>query len=130
MTLAGAMDLVWQEGDGGLWRVMDYKITLSRKAPPGLYGAQLDFYALAVREAALRRGLPCEAVDVGLVFLREDSRVERRQIGNDAWEELKARVLDVARLGAAGDCPPNLARCPACPWKTGCPAAVQKEAAA
>ncbi|MCR5346868.1 MAG: UvrD-helicase domain-containing protein [Fretibacterium sp.] len=131
VTLAGAMDLVWQEGDSGLWHVMDYKITLSRKAPPGLYGAQLDFYALVVREAALRRGLLCEAVDVGLVFLRENSRTERRRLGDGDWEGLKARVLDVARRGAVGDgWLPNLAHCSACPWKKGCPAVKMKEAEA
>ena len=128
VTLAGAMDLVWQKGNSGLWRVMDYKITLSRKAPPGLYGAQLDFYALAVREAALREGLPCEAVDVGLVFLREDSRVERRQLGEHDWDGLRARVLDTARHGAAGDFSPKTSHCSSCPWKTGCPALNAKEA--
>ncbi|MCR4818400.1 MAG: UvrD-helicase domain-containing protein [Fretibacterium sp.] len=131
VTLAGAMDLVWRERDSGLWHVMDYKITLSRKAPPGLYGAQLDFYALAVREAALREGMPCEAVDVGLVFLREDSRVELRRLAENDWEGLKIRVLDAARRGAAGDnYPPNLSHCSSCPWKTGCPALKAKEAAA
>lgn len=128
VTLAGAMDLVWREGGSGFWHVVDYKITLSRKAPPGLYGAQLDFYALAVREAALREGLPCEAVDVELVFLREASRVEQRRLAENDWEGLRGRVLDTARRGAMGESyPPHLSHCSACPWKSGCPALNAKE---
>ena len=123
VTLAGAMDLVWREktsDGGGLWRVVDYKITLSRKAPPGLYEAQLDFYALVVREAVLRQGRTCDAVDVGLVFLREGSRVERRR--TTEWDALRGRILNVARRGAVGDFAPNHEHCPTCPWKAGCPA--------
>ena len=117
------MDLVWREktsDGGGLWRVVDYKITLSRKAPPGLYEAQLDFYALVVREAVLRQGRTCDAVDVGLVFLREGSRVERRR--TTEWDALRGRILNVARRGAVGDFAPNHEHCPTCPWKAGCPA--------
>ena len=117
LNLVGAMDAVWEED--GLWRVMDYKITLMENAPPGLYEAQLDFYALVARLAARLKGEPCEAVEVELVFLREGTSERRRRDGG--WEDLRARVLGSARLAARGDgYEANLKRCAACPWRREC----------
>ena len=124
IELIGAMDAAWREAssDGdGLWRVLDYKITLTRNAPPELYGAQMDFYALVVREAALHNHLPCPAVEVELVFLREGSRTVKRRVDMDDWDALRARALSTCRQGAAGPYPPNEGHCPACPWRKGCP---------
>lgn len=121
VTLVGAMDVVVREAS--LWRVMDYKITpatLLEEAPLELYTSQLDFYALVVREAARLRGEPCKAVRVGLILLREGGQIEEREL-RDGWEALEARVMDAARRGAAGDCPPSKGRCPLCPWREGCP---------
>jgi ATP-dependent exoDNAse (exonuclease V) beta subunit len=117
--LIGAMDAAWR-GDDGRWHVLDYKITLSRNAPPGLYEAQMDFYALVTREAALHAGLPCSAVDVGLVFLREDSRMELRSAGEDDWDMLRNRAVNMASLGTSGPYQPNIGNCAACPWSKGC----------
>lgn len=126
LRLVGSMDIVWRgPSDDGedriLWRVLDYKITTAQDAPPGLYEAQLGFYALALREMARAAEEACDEMEVGLVFLREGGRMERRRAGDE--DELKAKIFDAARRGAVGDCPPRHEHCPACPWRGGCPAA-------
>ena len=137
LPLVGAMDVVWRStGAAGLWHVRDYKITLPSGAPDELYRAQLAFYALAVRELAERAsekgaeggktGLArqkFEAVDVGLIFLREGGLIgSRRSFPRDfEWDGLRARVLEAARGAALGDWPARTDRCRECPWAGNCP---------
>ena len=139
LPLAGAMDVVWRSADTpGLWHVRDYKITLSGDAPDELYRAQLAFYALAVRELAERTSeegaggdgqtgqnkQKFEAVDVGLVFLREGGQAGHRRSfpRGFGWDGLRSRVLAAARGAALGDCPARTENCGRCPWAKGCPA--------
>jgi ATP-dependent exoDNAse (exonuclease V) beta subunit len=116
-SLVGAMDVLWR--DSGLWRVRDYKITLSDNAPAELYRAQLAFYALAVKLLTQRRGLPFEGVDVGLIFLREGGRLDDPSPPD--WTT--SQVQEVARAAAQGPWPPNRENCPRCPWRGACPSA-------
>ena len=137
LPLVGAMDVIWRStGAAGLWHVRDYKITLPSGAPDELYRSQLAFYALAVRELAERAsekdaeggktGLTkqkFEAVDVGLIFLREGGLIgSRRSFPRDfEWDGLRARVLEAARGAALGDWPARTDRCRECPWAGNCP---------
>lgn len=137
LPLVGAMDVVWRStGAAGLWHVRDYKITLPSGAPDELYRSQLAFYALAVRELAERAsekgagggktGLTkqnFEAVDVGLIFLREGGLIgSRRSFPRDfEWDGLRSRVLEAARGAALGDWPARTDRCRECPWAGNCP---------
>ena len=120
LPLVGAMDVVWcSTGAAGLWHVRDYKITLPSGAPDELYRSQLAFYALAVRELAERAseksagggktGLTkqnFEAVDVGLIFLREGGLIgSRRSFPRDfEWDGLRSRVLETAQGPCAARC--------------------------
>ena len=141
LPLTGAMDVVWSHAEApGTWHVRDYKITLPGDAPDELYRAQLDFYALAVRELAERvseKGAgggktgqmeptkqKFESADVGLIFLREGGRVgHRRTFRRDfGWDGLRSRVLDAARNAALGNCPARTEHCGRCPWAKDCPA--------
>ena len=137
LPLVGAMDVIWRStGAAGLWHVRDYKITLPSGAPDELYRSQLAFYALAVRELAERAsekgagggktGLTkqnFEAVDVGLIFLREGGLIgSRRSFPRDfEWDGLRSRVLEAARGAALGDWPARTDRCRECPWAGNCP---------
>ena len=130
LPLVGAMDVVWRStGAAGLWHVRDYKITLPSGAPDELYRSQLAFYALAVRELAERAsekgagggktGLTkqnFEAVDVGLIFLREGGLIgSRRSFPRDfEWDGLRSRVLEAARGAALGDWPARTCFYPHC----------------
>jgi hypothetical protein len=118
-----------------LWRVRDYKITLSDNAPSELYQSQLAFYALAVKLLAERGDalyensapgaarVPFEGVEVGLVFLREggllgDARLFRAE---EDWAALQDRVVSAARAAAQGPWLPRRDRCRRCPWRARCP---------
>ena len=64
-----------------------------------------------------------EAVDVGLIFLREGGLIgSRRSFPRDfEWDGLRSRVLEAARGAALGDWPARTDRCRECPWAGNCP---------
>ena len=110
-TLAGSIDAYYKD-ENNLYHVIDYKITLSSKAPPGLYESQLDFYALAVNELA-----HCDRVKTNIIFLRENDFAERI-ITN--FDSIRERVINVAKNCASGPYNANINNCSSCPFKKGC----------
>ncbi|MEA3507725.1 MAG: 3'-5' exonuclease, partial [Synergistota bacterium] len=115
LFLVGSIDALWR--DGGEICMTDYKITLENNAPEGLYEDQLTAYALAIRE---RFGdIPIRA---SLCMLRES--VDRPvEIRND-MERVKTEIAEAAEKAVTGPFGPSPERCPACPWKRSCAAAV------
>ena len=110
-ALAGSIDAYYKDSQN-LYHVIDYKITLSRKAPPGLYDSQLDFYALAVNELT-----HCGKINVILAFLRENNFAER--IITD-FDSIRERVINASKNCASCSYEPNTKNCASCPFKKGC----------
>lgn len=105
-TLAGAIDAI--HGD----TVIDYKITSIDDAPPELYEAQLDFYALVAHELTGH-----DEIKTQTAFLREGVFNER--VCNN-FEDIRARVLNAVGVCASGPFDPRREHCAACPFKKGC----------
>ena len=105
-TLAGAIDAI--HGD----TVIDYKITSIDDAPPELYEAQLDFYALMAHELTGH-----DEIKTQTAFLREGVFNER--VCNN-FEDIRARVLNAVGVCASGPFDPRREHCAACPFKKGC----------
>ena len=105
-SLAGAIDAVYENN------IIDYKITEIDRVPPGLYEAQLDFYALAVH---MMTG--AEKVNTCIAFLRE-GRTEQREVSDFA--SIRERVAEAAKLCASGPHNPKREHCALCPFKKGC----------
>ena len=110
-ALAGSIDAYYKDSQN-FYHVIDYKITLSHKAPPGLYDSQLDFYALAVNELT-----HCGKINVVIAFLRENNFSER--IITD-FDSIRERVINVSENCASGSYSPNTKNCGSCPFKKGC----------
>ena len=110
-ALAGSIDAYYKDSQN-FYHVIDYKITLSHKAPPGLYDSQLDFYALAVNELT-----HCGKINVVIAFLRENNFSER--IITD-FDSIRERVINVSENCASGSYNPNTKNCGSCPFKKGC----------
>lgn len=109
-SLAGAIDAIYS--DENFYHIIDYKITLSDKAPPGLYESQLDFYALAIHELTGH-----ESIKTCIAFLRE---AEQHEYSYKNFDDIRSRVLHFAENGACGPYNANVKNCGLCPFRKGC----------
>ncbi len=105
-ALSGSIDVVYGNN------VLDYKITAINDVPPGLYEAQLDFYAYVIHE---QTGF--ESVNTCIAFLKEN-KVAERVIYDFA--PIRERILKAAEICASGPYEPKHNHCGQCPFKKGC----------
>ena len=105
-ALAGAMDVIFSDN------VIDYKITSIDDAPPELYEAQLEFYALAAHELTGH-----ESIKTTTVFLREGLSAERTC---NNFDEIREKIVKAAEICATGPFNPKREHCGSCPFKKGC----------
>ncbi len=109
-TLAGSIDVYWEDADGG--HIRDWKITREERAPAELYEEQLDFYALACH--LLKPEMP---LDVGLIYLRPNGESEVSTVRRVAdWGECSRKVATAASIAVSGPFNEQLSRCKMCPF--------------
>ena len=104
--MAGSIDALC----GG--KIIDYKITSSDRTPPGLYEAQLDFYAFVWHEMT-----GADNVETVIAFLRE-GRTESRTVTD--FEGIRSRIERAAEICGSGPYTPRLEHCALCPFRKGC----------
>ena len=110
--LTGSIDLWYDDGD--TLRVVDYKLTRMRNAPPVLYDRQLLFYG-----AALSRIFPGRTTDLRLYHIVEG--VLGAPVRQPSQEDIEADLRDAALVAAEGPfAPADDAPCAMCPFSGSC----------
>lgn len=110
--LTGSIDLWYDDGD--TLRVVDYKLTRIRNAPPVLYDRQLLFYG-----AALSRIFPGRTTDLRLYHIVEG--VLGNPVQQPSQEDIDADLRNAALVAAEGPfTPADDAPCGMCPFSGSC----------
>ena len=110
--LTGSIDLWYDDGD--TLRVVDYKLTRMRNAPPVLYDRQLLFYG-----AALSRIFPGRTTDLRLYHIVEG--VLGKPVRQPSPEDIEADLRNAALMAAEGPFTPTRdAPCAVCPFSGSC----------
>ena len=110
--LTGSIDLWYDDGDA--LRVVDYKLTRMRNAPPVLYDRQLLFYG-----AALSRIFPGRTTDLRLYHIVEG--VLGDPVRQSSQKDIEADLRNAALVAAEGPfTPADDAPCTVCPFSGAC----------
>ena len=110
ITLSGSMDVVYKDSD--VYKILDYKTTLSEKAPEGLYESQLDFYAFVMSEQVKSK------ITAGIYFLREGKYIEKEYVNTD-FEAIKNRIIKAVNKSMNEESL-NMLKCKKCVFRKGC----------
>ncbi len=110
--LTGSIDLWYDDGD--TLRVVDYKLTRMRNAPPVLYDRQLLFYG-----AALSRIFPGRRTDLRLYHIVEGAL--GNPVRQSSPESIEADLRNAALVAAEGPfTPAGDPPCDVCPFSGSC----------
>ena len=110
ITLAGSMDVVYKDEDE--YKILDYKTTISERAPEGLYESQLDFYAYVMSEQVNSK------IKAGIYFLREGKYIEKEYVSSD-FEAIKNRIIKAVNQ-CMNEESINMLKCKKCVFRKGC----------